>query len=331
MTQTAADVSMSSHHRRLGERLILVGGAPRSGTTLVQNLLDSHPQILGGPEFLHLPEIAAVHDAVRRSAEAGWIDAFGDGAFVNARFAELIENLLLPLADQHDCKYLSEKTPQNVLAFESMLEILPEARFIFVLRDPRAVVSSMLQVGRRASAHDRAVGPAYRSLGASVRFVRNCIAAGRSAESAAPQRVLIVEYEKLVADPEAQTRRMCAFLCLDWTPAMLAPEQQSHPNEAAITNDVWYDKKMFRRAPEASNADKWKKNLTTFQIARLNFAFSNFSPLSDRSYDFSAYPDGGRPGPLTRNTAKVVQMAADSNNLAVKNLLHIWRKLRGRG
>lgn len=37
-----------------GKRYILVGGAPRSGTTLLQNILDSHPDIVGGPEFMHL-------------------------------------------------------------------------------------------------------------------------------------------------------------------------------------------------------------------------------------------------------------------------------------
>ena len=40
-----------------GSRFIFVGGAPRSGTTLVQNMLDSHPDILGGPEFIHIPDI----------------------------------------------------------------------------------------------------------------------------------------------------------------------------------------------------------------------------------------------------------------------------------
>lgn len=42
-----------------GERLIFTGGAARSGTTLVQNILDSHPDIVGGPEFLHLEDLMA--------------------------------------------------------------------------------------------------------------------------------------------------------------------------------------------------------------------------------------------------------------------------------
>lgn len=326
MTEAMTTGTFAEPASQLGRRLIFVGGCPRSGTTLVQNLLDSHPAICGGPEFLHLPAIVEQRNAVRESAEAGDIDEFCDPQRVDLRFAEMIERLLLPLADEHGCEYLSEKTPQNVLAFESLLELFPAARLIVVVRDPRGVVNSMLQVGRRAQAKDRAVGPVYRSVGAAARFVRNGLAAGAAAARREPARVLTVRYEDVVAEPEAQTRRLCEFLKLDWAEQMLTPEQQDHANEAAITNGVWYDKKMFRRAPDASNADKWKSQLSALQIARLNAAFADDPILAELGYDFSR----PRPPALSRGLGAAVQRLADSNNLLAKNAVHLWRRLRRR-
>ena len=60
-----------------GKRFVFIGGSPRSGTTLVQNILDSHPVICGGPEFHHLPDIMNLRKALRDSIAKGWIDLIG--------------------------------------------------------------------------------------------------------------------------------------------------------------------------------------------------------------------------------------------------------------
>ncbi|MGB0109821.1 MAG: sulfotransferase, partial [Terriglobales bacterium] len=59
-------------------RLIFVGGSPRSGTTLVQRVLDCHPEIYGGPEFDFVPPIVDLFQEMRRSIRSGRIDAILD-------------------------------------------------------------------------------------------------------------------------------------------------------------------------------------------------------------------------------------------------------------
>jgi len=97
------------------ERLIFVGGCPRSGTTLVQNMLDSHPDIFGGPEFLHFEDLIRFRKILGRSISVGWIDLFCSHDDLDHHLRTLIQNLFLPLADRQGCAYMSEKSPMNVL------------------------------------------------------------------------------------------------------------------------------------------------------------------------------------------------------------------------
>ena len=247
--------------RQRGERLVFVGGAPRSGTTLVQNMLDCHPEILGGPEFLNLDRIVEVRNRIQGFIARGSIDAFCSAPEADRLFARLIEDLLLPLADRHGARLLSEKTPSNALVFLELLELFPAARCVFVLRDPRAVVASMLEVGARAEAQNHRAPAWTHSLPAAVEHVRRCLIRGFAAADARPDRVHLVAYEALVTDPEAETRRLCAFLGLPWTAAMLAPSRQAHLGETPITSasrNLWYQPASFRRDPDPGGMHKWK-------------------------------------------------------------------------
>ena len=212
-----------------GRRFIFVGGAPRSGTTLVQNMLDCHPEILGAPEFLNLERIVELRNRLRQGIDRGAIEAFASAPEVDRLTAQLIEDLLLPLADRHGAPYLSEKTPSNALVFRELLEIFPAARCIFVLRDPRAIIASMLEVGARAAAQGHPTQPWTRSLPAAVAYVQRYFRAARAAAAEAPGRVLVLRYETLVTEPEAVTRAICGFLGLPWTAAMLTPPTAGIP------------------------------------------------------------------------------------------------------
>ena len=270
-----------------GRRFVFVGGAPRSGTTLVQNMLDSHPAVLGGPEFLHLARVVALRAALRDSAAEQTIDAFVAPEEVDRLIRTLIEDLLLPLADRHGAPLLSEKTPSNVLVFDALVELFPEARCLFVLRDPRAIIASMLAVGDRAAANGMRAQPFTRSLRAAMRYVGQCFEAGFAAAAAHPDRILTVTYEALVTDPEAETRRICGFLGLDWAAAMLFPRAVEHLGMKAVTErsgNIWYDADSFRRNPDPAGMHKWRDRLTAFQRARIAAGFARFDALARHGY-----------------------------------------------
>src|SRR5579871_3480540 len=105
----------------IGGSLIIVGGAPRSGTSITQAILDSHPDIFGGPEFDNLPDIVDARNKLISSLETGRIAAFCDREQIDASFGRMIESLLYPAMRKSGAKYLSEKTPGNVLVFSELL------------------------------------------------------------------------------------------------------------------------------------------------------------------------------------------------------------------
>lgn len=268
-----------------GQRFIFVGGAPRSGTTLVQNMLNCHPEILGAPEFLNLERIVELRNRLRQGIDRGAIEAFASAPEVDRLTVQLIEDLLLPLADRHGAPYLSEKTPSNALVFRELLELFPAARCIFVLRDPRAIIASMLEVGARAAAQGHPTQPWTRSLPAAIAYVQRYFRAARVAAAEAPGRVLALRYETLVTEPEAVTRALCGFLGLPWTAAMLTPAGRRHPGEQAIIRTaIWYDPASFRRDPDPAGIDKWKERLSARQKAVITLAFAGMPEVSWAGY-----------------------------------------------
>jgi hypothetical protein len=197
---------------RSAERHIVMGGAPRSGTTLLRRLLDRHPAICAGAEtklfvpaafnLAWLAESYAVPledlEAMRGAAasQASFIDAFAArvcAATGRARWAE--------------------KTPQNIRYLDWILDRFPEASVIHVIRDGRDVVCSM-----REHPDWRWVDGAWRKV-----LVRRPLAwyAERWVEDTAAGmarrqdgRYVEIRYEDLVADPAVALRAICEHVAV---------------------------------------------------------------------------------------------------------------------
>jgi hypothetical protein len=273
-----------------GRRLIFVGGAPRSGTTLLQNMLDSHPDICGGPEFLHIPDIINLRKKLHLSISRRYIDFFCSYEEVDRHITSWIQDLLLPLADKEQCRLLSEKTPQNILVFSELMELFPQAKFIHVIRDPRAIVSSMRKVGTRAKNKGLKPPSFAASITAGITYVKKCFDAGFTATRTKIGAVLTVVYERLVEDPATETKRICDFLELEWSDQMISPGEKKHLGEKAITsmsNEVWYNTTMYYRNPDSRNIEKWKNQLTLARQVQITTAFEDYEELKQFGYDFS--------------------------------------------
>jgi hypothetical protein len=286
-----AILARGDHARRArpeGRRLVFVGGAPRSGTTLLQHILDSHPDVFGGPEYDCVPTIISAWRTVVAAFDRGRITAFGDREQIDAAFAALLEALLLPAADAKGAGLLSEKTPFNVMVFADLLELLPRCRAVHLVRDPRAVVASQLNVGRRARAKNEPIVTWAVDYRETVQVVRQALDAGLLARQRFGPRLLTLTYEELVAQPERTVRAVCAYLGLPFHPAMLEPHARKHPDQDSQTrldNGTWLDPKLGFRPIEQSRLNVWQQDLDAAQVAAINDAFRDHPLLRDLGYN----------------------------------------------
>jgi hypothetical protein len=135
-------------------QLFFVGGAPRSGTTWLQQMLDSHPDVSCRGEGLFWKELAVPLDALmarrRQALEAKNVALFRHTGGYPPPPPEDVEHLigsaiLMALRRQSAGKAslaVGEKTPENVFFFPRLKRLFPRARLIAIARDPRDVLTS---------------------------------------------------------------------------------------------------------------------------------------------------------------------------------------------
>lgn len=269
-----------------GEGIIFIGGAPRSGTTLVQNILDSHSKIYGGPEFDRIPDVMKLRKKFHISIDDRRINTFFTKNDLDRKICSFIEDLLLPTAHSNNCEMLSEKTPSNVLCFSELAEICPRAKFVFVLRDPRAIVASMINVKKRAL--ENGVKPAsfIRNIFASISYIEKSIGKGFFALKKYPDRTLLIKYEELVTQPENITKRICSFLNIEWEAGLLIPGEKKHAGEV-IADNIWGGNQTFRKNIGEYSKDKWKKELSYIDQYLINKVFASYKEIASEGYGFS--------------------------------------------
>lgn len=267
---------------------MFVGGPERSGTTLLQNMLDCHPEICGTPEFMHLQRIMNLRNEMLHTVERGWTDLLCTVGEVDDAIRRFVLDFFRNFKERFpSSRILSEKTPGNVLVFEELMSVFEGARVLFMVRDPRGAVASLLEVGRRARDEGRDIQGYTLEIRKAIRRVRRCLEAGFRASRQASEHLRIVQYEQLVRRPEEETRAICDFLSLSWSADMLRPDRQEHPGEKAIVNNVWYDLESYYSPPDPSRIDRWKERLSAAQKVAVSRAFAGDPHLAELGYDFA--------------------------------------------
>jgi hypothetical protein len=176
-------------------KYFFVVGCPRSGTTWLRMLLGQHPEVVATRETHlfdnYIAELQAAWDSAARRA-VGLPAELTEDQFT-ALCADLARGVMQYISEANPgAKVLVEKTPAHVLHVPLILKLLPEAHFIHLIRDPRAVVASLCAAGHRGGRSWASVDPVENAR----RWVRE-VSAGRGIASLT-DRNTTVKYEALL-------------------------------------------------------------------------------------------------------------------------------------
>ena len=198
-----------------GSDLLFVVGFPRSGTTLLDQVLDAHPSI---EVIEERPLIAAMIADLTLSGRhyPGDLGALSEAEI--ARLRESYRARLARYARGSGMRYTVDKMPLNMAHVALIRLVFPGARFILALRHPCDVVLSCFM--QTFVLNDWMA--AYATLESAAELYKAVFRTWESYGEATDLPVMTVRYEHVVEDLEREARRIAAFLNLPFDPAMLS-------------------------------------------------------------------------------------------------------------
>jgi len=228
------DTDLFERRRGAGEpssRPIFVVGMPRSGSTLVEQILASHPEVLGAGELGALAAVAdhLSCDADRPLAYPEAVPTLEPAALGRLGRAYLAQ--LPPLAAGQT--RITDKMPANFLHIGLIRLILPNARIIHTVRDP---LDTCLSCFARLFVDHQEFSFDLAELGRYFRWYRALMAHWRTVLP--EDAILDIRYEDVVDDLETQARRLLAHCGLPWDRRCLAFHQTRRPIRTASAAQV---------------------------------------------------------------------------------------------
>jgi tetratricopeptide (TPR) repeat protein len=197
------------------DRPVFIVGLPRSGTSLLEQMLAGHPDVYAAGEIDELGHITnelGPVSAEQWPARAAALDA-GSLQLLAQRYLHIIP----PAALQ--ARRITDKMPHNFVRLGLIHLLFPRARVIHIQRDPRDVALSILF--HHFSGHHPYANH-IEDIAHHILFHRSCMAHWRAALP--PGMLHELHYEDLVADPEPHARAVLQFLGLSWQDRVLTPE-----------------------------------------------------------------------------------------------------------
>lgn len=318
---------------------LFVVGSGRSGTTLLRAMLDAHPDLTIPGESYFIEQMARRRDGFRRDGRFAR-DLFEAELFADLRFrawnlppdavrAEFDERPPVDIASAVRGTYRAaaarmgktrwgDKTPSYALCVPLLADLLPEAVFVHLVRDPRDVAASYARAGWGPRTMT-AAGHAWRS---------RVVAAAGAGRALGPGRYLEVRYEDLVGDPAAHLARICDLAALDYRPEMLDYENGPVVRRSLGMEGGAHTALASRPIIGLRN---WRKDLSTAAAARVGVM------TDDVASDFG-YPQSPplTPANRVRSMAERILVAGERASLGFRRtrfanrLRGPWRRVRGR-
>ena len=233
-------------HQRAGssdETPLFVLGMVRSGTTLVEQILASHPKVHGAGEVDYLSKNVASNFS--KTNEAKFIDRINQASSSHFSAAGG-EYISLLREHSHTAKFITDKTPHFELI--GMIKLmLPKAKVIHCCRDPRDTCLSIFKNYFTVDGHYYAYD--LSDLGRYYNLYRDLM---NHWQSVLPDFIYHIQYEDVVADQEKQSRALLAYCGLEWDDACLEFYKTDRPVQTASAVQV-------RRPIYKDSVQSWKR------------------------------------------------------------------------
>jgi hypothetical protein len=267
-------------------RPVIIGGCPRSGTTLLRTMLHCHPEVAIPRETRFVLEswqqrtkFGDLEDAANRRRLASWIfkrkesqanrlgldekEAVERLVAAPPTLGSLLATCFAMYAERNDKPRWGDKRPMYAARMSAIWDLFPNAQFIHVVRDPRACVASVRKLGW----YNGKIAPALELWERSIHTVN----AWRP--KLAADQLLEVKYEDLVTAPEATLTRVAAFAGLAADDDALKHMLRYHEFEE--TRSERYHANLSRPL-DPTRLSGWTETLTDAEIA---FAEQAAGPL----------------------------------------------------
>lgn len=213
---------------------IFIVGMPRSGTTLVEQIISSHPSVYGGGELFFIKQFG--------SSLACGLSTINKSSLLN--FREKYLKKLQSLSKKH--LFITDKMPQNFLYLGLISIAFPEAKIIHVKRDPAAVCwgnykqyFTQESLGFRYSLNDLIIY--YKLYENLMQFW----------EKSLNDKIFNFNYDILTMNQKRETKRLINHIDLDWNEKCMHP--QDNTRSVATASNTQIRKKIYQ-----GSSEKWK-------------------------------------------------------------------------
>lgn len=261
----------------LGENLIFVISQPRSGSTLLQRILFGHPEVQTSAEtWLMLHPVYGLRKT-GITAEYGalfacegveeFLDNYTHGreVYLDA-IREWARTIYQDAIQKHEKRYFLDKTPRYFFIIPELFKLFPRAKFIFLLRNPMAVLASEL------STYVKGNWPVLGVFNTDLISAPGWILDGIELLG---DNGYVVHYERFVADPGNAIQALCDYLELDFHEHML--DYSNTPRPVGRYNDPTGIDQHTKAS--TGSVDKWKAMVNDDQS--LHFAQRYLASLGE--------------------------------------------------
>jgi len=259
---------------------IFIVGVGRSGTSMLQSMLNSHQEITFPPETHFIRTYLAKGTDILSAKEQLLQDK--DLTKLQIPLEPIINqsknlndfyiNLLKKYMEKQNKKLVGDKDPKNIEYLQLIHSIFPNAIVIHIYRDPRAVIASRLKAQWSKNK------PFWQHLLA----YKSQLLYGKKMGKKLFQTYVEIKYENLIQDPKNTLEQLCKDINISFDINML--EFYKKANEVVQGEELSWKQNVFNPVmPE--NIDKWKQELSKDQIMMIEFILNN--EMQILKYDIS--------------------------------------------